>query len=325
VPILIGLAAAPSCLLMMDYFERTEFFKQGAGRRLIRQPLALLNGPKMEKGIGEQLQALDQELFRHHVGTRFPLSICVGLSCVVFAAIAVGERCCRVWAGSPMDVSKTAESVKADDEPPVTPSQMPDPGWLFPLVFGLFMLGFYLFLPDDLGRRDRLLPHGGFLKARLALLPPLFWLACLREPVHAPTRLVLRALTLVLLGVNLFLVVQRFHEDNTKVEQFTAGLGAVGRRNRIMLERAPEGGGLANPLLHAADYYGLGTDNIILDNYEASTSHFPVKYRAGVMRGRTTDADVMIDWRGSPKVARPGWDVIFTQGSLRIFRRQGAP
>jgi hypothetical protein len=60
-PVLIVLAAVPSCLLTMDYFEQTSFFEQGAGRRLIGKPL--------ERGIGDigaQLLALDREVFEHH-------------------------------------------------------------------------------------------------------------------------------------------------------------------------------------------------------------------------------------------------------------------
>jgi hypothetical protein len=89
---------------------------------------------------------------------------------------------------------------------------------------------------------------------------------------------------------------------------------------------------LVNPLAHASDYYCLGTGNVTLDNYEADTRHFPVKYRKGIRRGRnfwTTYpnqgvVDVVISWQsaGNPPPRGPaGWDEVFHQGALRIYRR----
>ena len=85
------------------------------------------------------------------------------------------------------------------------------------------------------------------------------------------------------------------------------------------------GGRLANPLANARHYYCLGTDNVSIGNYEAGTPHFPIKYRQGVPRGQTADADVLIYWRVSPGAARPGWEEVFAQGDLRIYRRQQEP
>jgi hypothetical protein len=59
------------------------------------------------------------------------------------------------------------------------------------------MLMFYLFLANDLGTRGGP-AHGGFMKARLALVPPLIWLACLRKSAHMPIRFGFRALTMAL-------------------------------------------------------------------------------------------------------------------------------
>ena len=58
---------------------------------------------------------------------------------------------------------------------------------------------------------------------------------------------------------------------------------------------------------------------------EAGTPHFPIKYRHGVPRGQTTDADVVIYWRTSPGAADPVSELIFAQGDLRIFRRRQGP
>jgi hypothetical protein len=305
----------------MDYFEQTGFFYEGAGSRLVRQPLDFLKGGKMERSIGEQLQTMDRELFEHHAGARPPLSLFLILYYFVFAAFAVGEHFYRRWFEPPLEATEVVES----DQPPAAPSQKAGPGWLFPLFFGFLMLGFYLFLANDLGTRGGHLPHGGYIKSRLALFPPLIWLACLREPANTPTRLVIRILTVVLLGVNLFLVTRTFHEDNKTLEQFTAGIEVVGRGRRLTAIGPPGRGRLANPLVGARHYYCLGTDNLSLDNYEASVPHFPIKYRPGVTRGQRTDADVLIYWHVAPGAADSDWDLIFAQGDLRIYRRRKGP
>jgi hypothetical protein len=319
-PILICLAAAPSCLLTMDYFEQTGFFNEGAGHRLVKQPLALLKGGKMETGIDEQLQAIDRELFAHHAGARPPLSLFLIPYFFVFTAIAIGEYCHRRWREPPLEAIGVVES----DQPSASANQKAGPGWLFPLFFGLLMLGCYLFLANDLGTRGGHLPHGGFLKARLALFPPLISLACLQEPSNTPTRLVLRALTVVLLGVNLFLVTQTFHEDNKTLEQFTAGIEAVGLGHRLNVIGTTGKGRLANPLAGARHYYCLDTGNVSLDNYEASTPHFPIKYRQGP-RAQMAAPDVVIYWRTTPGAIDPLRDLIFADENLRIYRRPQGP
>src|SRR4029077_2382564 len=112
-------AASPCCLLTMDYFEQTGFFDEGAGRRLVRQPLELLKGGKMESSIGEQLQAIDRELFEHHAGARPPVSLFVIPYLFVFAAFAIGEYCYRRWFEPPLDATEVVES----DQSPAAPSQ----------------------------------------------------------------------------------------------------------------------------------------------------------------------------------------------------------
>lgn len=321
-PILICLTASPACLLTKHYFEQTGFFEQGAARRLVRQPLALIQGGQMEQGLGAQLRAIDRELFEHHAGARPPLSLFLIACIFVFAALAIGEYGCRLWFEASLEATEVVEADRPDDEPLATPNRKPGPGWLFPFVLGFLMLGCYLFLTNDLGVRDGNLPHGGYIKARLALLPPLIWLACLREPANAPLRLVIRALTVVLLGVNLFLVTRTFQEDNKTLEQFTAGIEAVGRGHRLKAIGPTGRGRLANPLVGARHYYCLGTDNLSLDNYEAGTPHFPIKYRPGVTRGQTTDADVLIFWQVASGAAGADWDLVFVQGALRIYRHR---
>lgn len=322
-PILIGLAAAPSCLLTMDYFERTGFFEQRAGRRLIRRPTALLQGQALEReagDLGAQLLALDRELFEHHAGDGAPVSIFFLGLCVVFAAVAFAESCHRPGLKPALQPGKVVDSA----EGPVTPCEVSGPGLLFPLLLGLFFLACYLLLENNLGTRGGL-PHGGYLKPRLALLPPLVWLACLRESSAPGRRLAGRVLAVALLAGNLFLVIRTFQADNVTLERFTAGIEAVGRGHRLATVGSQGVSRLANPLAGARHYYCLGTDNLSVYNYEAGTSHFPIKARHGVPRGQMTDADIVIYWRAAPNAADRTGDVIFASADLRIYRRRQGP
>jgi hypothetical protein len=183
------------------------------------------------------------------------------------------------------------------------------------------LLGLYVLLPDHLGFGNNVLPNGGFLKARLALLPLLVWLACLREPDVAPARYVLRTMAVALVTANLVLVLQTAQAGNRLVEQYVAGMDAVGRGKRIMGNPVFEGGDLVHPLQHAPDYYCLGTDNVNIDNYEALTPHFPLKYRQGTTSG-IDHAEVVISWRNAHALPPDRWQEIFARGPLRIFRHR---
>jgi len=202
-------------------------------------------------------------------------------------------------------------------------------GFFWSLANPLLLLGVYLLVPNHLG-----FAHGGFLKCRLALLPPLIWLACLREPPWRWPRHAVRAVILLLVSGNLLLVTTTIRAGNRELEQYNAGIAAVGRGHRLyVVQTDPQPTPPVDPLLHAADYYCLGTGNVNLDNYEASTPHFPVKYRAGMERGRggwigysgQEAVDVVLCWQpGTPGAGwrgPAGWDEIFRQGALRIYRR----
>jgi len=144
-------------------------------------------------------------------------------------------------------------------------------------------------------------------------------------------------LTVVLLSVNLIFVMGTFRSGNQELEKYTAGMEAVGRGHRLfVVQDDVRASPLVDPILHAADYYCQGRDNVNLDNYEASTPHFPVKYRRGVTRGRDHWAvysnqeavDVILCWAITPSAsacAPAGWEEVFCQGRLRIYRRPLRP
>jgi hypothetical protein len=296
--VLIGVAALPAACLMMHYFEQTGFFRDRSARRLFQEPLARLRGARMETTVWTELPRIDDELFAHHVGHAIPGSLVLaGYLGLLLVVTVAGRR---------------------DPEPD-------RPGWLFPAVFGFLLLAGFVLIPEDLG-----FSHGGFLKGRLAPLPPLLWLACLREPAQRWLRLPVRAVTVLLLAANLALVVHTLEIGNREVAEYTAGIDAAGRDHRLFVMQAnPSPPPLVDPLLHAADYYCLGTGTINLDNYEAGTPHFPVKFHTGVGRGSGSLAgyshqplvDLVLCWQVAPARSLAGWHEVFNRGRLRIYRR----
>jgi hypothetical protein len=301
--LLIGVAALPAGCLVMNYLEQTGFVHAPEARRLWLEPLARFGGRATEHGIVQQLVEIDDELFAHHVGIASLGSLILLVFWGLLAALTIaGQR----------------------DGPAEEGSY---PGRLFPVVFGLCLLAGYLLVPSHLG-----FTHGGFLKTRLAPLPPLIWLACFRVPTERWRRLLWWTTTSVLLTANLVLVLWTIAAGNRALREYTAGLEAAGTGHRLFViqpdaPRPP----LVDPLLHAADYYCLGTDTVNLDNYEASTSHFPVKYRQGVARGRGSLAayaqrervDLVLLWQVAPGIGMPAdWQEVFHEGRLRLYRRQ---
>src|SRR5262249_39344006 len=156
----------------------------------------------------------------------------------------------------------------------------------------------------------------------------LAWLACLSEPARLGMRMVVRGLVLVLLAANLYLVTAAVAFANQELAEYNAGMEAFGRGHHLFVIQADRHPApLADPLLHASNYYCLGTDSVNLNNYETDGAHFPVRFRPGLRRGRgrwTTypnqDAvDTVLCWETSPGVAvepPAGWDEIFRKGRL---------
>jgi hypothetical protein len=297
-PAMVALAALPAVCLAMNYFEETRFGRSPAAMKVVVDPVSRLRGDLRESEIENDLIALDDEIFTYHAGKQVSITMVLSIGLVLLTGI--------------MLIDTAGRQRPADD-----------PGSLFPVVFGLLVLGAYLLLPNHLGGGDGGLPNGGFLKTRLAPLPFLFWLAALRDPVLLGPRIAVRATAVVLLGANLVFVTATVAEGNRHLSEFTAGVEVIGRGHRLSVVQA---GGwrspLVDPLLHAADYYCLGTSNINLDNYEAMMPHFPVKFRTGLSRGRANRdlADVVLCWRTSPP-GLAGWDEIFHGGRMRVYRR----
>jgi hypothetical protein len=291
---LVLLAALPSVCLTMNYFEETGFARSTAAMRVVHDPLNRLGGNWRSDEIEKDLTNLDAEVFAFHAGRTAPLGTALLIYLVVLTMVTV--------AIPPVAAANSAVG----------------PGPLFPTVFGVLLVAAYLFVPDHLGGGNHGLPNGGFLKARLALLPPMLWLACIREPNHVLLRLPFRVTIVALVAVNLWLVTSTVRDVNRELSRYTAGVEAVGHGHTISAPQpARWPSPFANPLVHAADYYCLGTGNVNVHNYEAHMPHFPVKFRTGFEEGRG-GFDILICWQSNGPVA---WEEIFSQSPLRIYRR----
>jgi hypothetical protein len=194
------------------------------------------------------------------------------------------------------------------------------------VLFGAGIGVLYLVLPDFLSAAI------GFLKARLVLLPPLLWLACLRLPDHRTLRRAGTAFLYSLLAINLVLVIRYFSVANQELAEYTAGIQCIGRDRTLFVEQARAGPRKPSYLEHAANYYCLADGNINLDNYQAELAHFPIRYRPGIARGRGDIADyanrdlvdVILVWDQepdfSPEIAK-SFRRMFRAGRLQLIER----
>ncbi len=301
-------AALPAVCLADDYFQESGFYRDGAARRLLERTRALAQDKRPTRFLHE-LRKIDQELLEHHTGPRVSFSLIVAGWLVLLGTWTLGE-----WL---LGASKDGAGA----------------GWLFPLLFGAALLAAFPLLPHDLGGTNAGQSHGGFLRCRVALLPLLLGLACLREPANRIVRIGVRGLTVLLLGVNLVLVLDVVGQGNDLLAEYTAGVAAAGRDQRLFVSQADRRHfPLVNPLAHAASYYCVGTGNVNLNNYEAATLHFPLKFRRGVTRGagnvagygQRDNVDVVLCWNAPAPATwpgHPGWVRVFSQGPLQIYHR----
>ncbi len=136
------------------------------------------------------------------------------------------------------------------------------------------------------------------------------------------------------LVANLGLVIERVEMDNLDIAEYTAAKDVVGSGHTLFVMQndwrqnhrgVPDA---ANPLLHASQYYALD-GSLNLDNYQATVRYFPIRYRAGVTRGRgfmnikhEQDADVILAWDAGAQPRVPAtFERIFSKGRLQLFAK----
>ncbi len=148
-------------------------------------------------------------------------------------------------------------------------------GWAWLAV--LLLLGGFLG-PDGLGPE-----HGGFLTPRVALLGLVALLVWVELDGVGKLSRVAAGASLVALALQSAFVWDYGRRTQADVEAFLATQPQVGVRNRVgVLVLEPYGRYRPAPRFHVDCLLGLGTGNVIWNNYETSHYYFPVQVRRGV-------------------------------------------
>nr|MBA3441819.1 hypothetical protein [Pyrinomonadaceae bacterium] len=143
------------------------------------------------------------------------------------------------------------------------------------VVLAVLFLTVWLIGPDGLGER-----HGGFLRERILLLGlvaiiPALELDVRKIGIRVGAAVLAAAAALQLAAMwDYALTSNRLADDFMQVKPHIGS----GRRIKIMLV-GDYGRFKANPLLHTGNMLGIGTGNVVWDNYEVAQYFFPAKYR----------------------------------------------
>lgn len=162
-------------------------------------------------------------------------------------------------------------------------------GFLFAAV-GLAALS--CLVPDDLG-------GGSLLDLRLALFPPLLVLPWLSANLGFRLRVGVGVAAVVLTAAQLCFVLAPFPRLQMVLADYTSGAAHVPANRTLLpvnlIDQSGIAGSRVSALLHAASYYCVEAGAINLNNYEASTDHFPLRYHANreplAFIGRTEGGD----------------------------------
>ncbi len=147
------------------------------------------------------------------------------------------------------------------------------------LLLGIGLAMLYLLVPNFFS-----FTKGGFLKNRLAIFPPLLWLACCEESRLPSLRWTLRVVTIGLICIRLVDVLSWLGATNRSLIEFTAGKSYLGDNKTILMTLLGESRGV-DPFRHAASYYCLGSGNIDLNNVFGLTRHSPVRFHSRLAKG----------------------------------------
>lgn len=298
-----GLALFPSLWLASGYFTRTHFFQGDSDAGSAGHPLLAALQDFDWQHCWTELASVNRQIFEPYEPEMVPLGLLVFLC---FASLVV------VSFGTPQ--SNDAEAAPSARLPVA--------------LLALAIATGYVVCPNSLG------PHGGLLKSRLAVLPFMLWLGCLQQPTHGRGALIFKALLLFVLITNWLLVLHYFRKGNEELREFNAAVGKIGDHRTMFVVYSPTRSRLVDPLDHAGDYYCLGAGMVNLDNHQATTAHFPLRFRSGVERGRNdflhypnrADVDTILVWDTDPAqflhVGTAHFRILFQQRRLTILVKQ---
>jgi hypothetical protein len=207
--------------------------------------------------------------------------------------------------------------------------------------------------PDSFGAT-----HGEYLPQRLVLLGlvtlvPIFDFDLSRWPGRVAVPALVAAVALQSAIVSDY----AFYSDRT-AGQIIRARDAVGKGQKIAtLLVSTKSRFRPNPLLHADNWLGVDTGNVVWNNYETAHYYFPVHFQPGIDRPEPGDLewvslhegaseasdrasaweqilsqhpdsiDVVVVWKSDPaldSITRRWFDQVERRGDVNIFRRAGA-
>lgn len=172
---------------------------------------------------------------------------------------------------------------------------------------------------------------GGYLPTRFALLAPVLLLAISSVPSGRALNAVVMAVALVLNAFALGSSYRYLTRANAAVKEFTQGVARVGTKRTIVMIRGPSVDPSVDPV--NLGHYLVRTGNVNVDDYEAGTTHFPLRYRPGVrqavremLTGRSPFwTDAVLHWNGpeGPVPSSADYDEVLRSARLRVWVRRG--
>ena len=298
------LSTLPGSLLTLYYFTASGFIESGTGEALAVQPWLIPQSGRAGAAVWQAVQELPGQLFGPLTAGPAPLVLLFG--CLLGAMV----------------VCQSFRRCQGRVESYQTPKT-----WVW-LTFLSVIAAAYTFCPEQLG-----IKHGGFLKQRFALLLPLLLLTIVKGPKCQSGVLVFGAGAMLAVGCGIVNAIAFEMSQNAAIEEYVSGKDIVGR-DRVLTILQAQGRGplLSNSLQHAGDYYCLDTNNINLFNFEAATSHFPVRFRKeNLPESFRFDGfelpevvDTVLVWKMSPGQVRSrlrGFSLIYANNDLMIYRR----
>jgi hypothetical protein len=159
-------------------------------------------------------------------------------------------------------------------------------GWL--MLAALLTMGGVLG-PDSLGAA-----HGEFLPQRVILLGLVALVTVFDvNPARWPGLIATFALVAAVSLQSAIVWDYARYSDRTAGQIIRAG-DLVGRDQRIVTQLTTSHGRFrANPLLHAENWLGVDTRNVVWNNYETLHYYFPVQFKAGIERPHPADLELV--------------------------------
>ncbi len=282
-----------------------------------------------------------------------PFTSRVGPLFVLFAPVVwLAAGLVLWWYGRMTGGAATAvrgPAVCPDDRDQLASEQAPDERGAWLVLASLFLVA-GIAGPDSFGPT-----HGEFLSQRVLLLGLIALVPVFDADLSRWTGRCLLAVLAIAVALQSAIVWDyALYSDATAGQIIRAGT-LVGRNQRVVtLLVTSQGRFRANPLLHAEDWLGVDTGNVVWNNYEALHYYFPVQFRPEVerphpgdlelisihedpkdkesrlrdwetiLRNHEKSIDVVLFWKGDPEleaITRRWFDVSERTGDVRIFRR----